>query len=153
MVEVQCFKLGLQLVGPFKNEIRYPMECCNGKKMSILRLSVFLQECVIMQEEVWWEINCVCVCLCAIMNVYDLCIWVHIWFSFMHDVCTSPQGRCAYCIRHKVTYSYSYSGQIYTSDQYACFLMMLQCCGWWWCANHMQRSPLSFHSPAIWSSY
>lgn len=118
-------------------KIRYPMECFNRKKMSILRMSVFPWKFVIMQQDVWWGTGCVNVCLHAILTVCEsACDWaadcvaysivIHAWSV---QVCI-PTG-CAYCIPHKVTYPYSYSGQIYTSNQYAHFLMMLQCCGWW----------------------
>lgn len=40
-------------------KIRYPMGCFNGKKMSILRVTVFLWKSVIMQEEVRLETDCI----------------------------------------------------------------------------------------------
>lgn len=54
-------------------------------------------------------------------------------YSLMHGVCKYAflGGECAHCIPHKVTYPYSCCGLIYTSVEYAYFLMMLQCCGWW----------------------
>lgn len=54
MAEPDCCELGLQRGGKghLGMKIRYPMECFNGKKMSVLRVSVFLWKSVIMQEEV-----------------------------------------------------------------------------------------------------
>lgn len=60
--------------GHLRMKIRYPMECFNRKKMSILRVSVFPRKCVIMQQELWWGIGCVLAC-------YHDCIWVCMWLS------------------------------------------------------------------------
>lgn len=70
-------------------KIRYPMECFNGKKMSIFRVTVFFQKSVIMQKELRLETDCIgtwmlwwlCICVdvavhCAVCTVY----------SFMHVV-------------------------------------------------------------------
>lgn len=79
-------------------KIRYPMECFNRKKMSILRMSVFPWKCVIMQQDVWWGTGCVNVCLHAILTVCEsACDWaadcvaysivIHAWSVHSYRVC------------------------------------------------------------------
>lgn len=143
--ESECREPGLQCgrEGHLGMKIRYPMECFNGKKMSLL----WAGESVIMQEEECdYESSvfvlrmpprlCTSVCACGACS----CMFIHAWSV---QVCIPRRGEC---LLHLLTRSpiHTVTPDWFTPcAQYADFLMMLQCCGWWSHGSHSHALPKS----------